>query len=247
VRIIDFDTLALQEDYRLGHDVVLRVYPVLRALGSTRDLLGTYAGAAYGVPLGDGVARMLVEGTVEAMPDTVSDAFLNTELGVATPRILGLGRLVLDLTFLDRFRNYLKTQSYLGSDSRLRGYPTQEFNGWNEIVGNLEFRSRPVELLSLQFGATAFYDVGDVFNNFDAIRPKQSVGLGLRVLFPQITRSVLRVDVAVPFMGLEVPDGAKNFMGTSLPGGVQNPQVYVTFGQALSLPGPNPPGFGLPQ
>jgi hypothetical protein len=235
LRIIDFDTLGLQEDYRLGHDAVLRVYPVMRALGSIRDVLGTYAGAAYGVPLGDGIARLLVEGTVEATPDTISDAYLNTELGVATPRILGLGRLVLDLTFLDRFRNYLNAQTYLGQDSRLRGYGVTQFNGWDEIVGNLEFRSRPVELFSLQFGATAFYDVGDVFNSFDDIRPKQSVGAGLRVLFPQITRSVLRVDLGVPFMASQVP------------GGIQNSQVYVTFGQALSLPGPNPPGVGLPQ
>jgi len=33
VRVIDFDTLALQEDYRLGHDIVARVYPSFRGSG----------------------------------------------------------------------------------------------------------------------------------------------------------------------------------------------------------------------
>jgi hypothetical protein len=47
VRVIDFDTLALQEDYRLGHDVLLRVHPSFRALGSSRDVVGLTAAAQY--------------------------------------------------------------------------------------------------------------------------------------------------------------------------------------------------------
>jgi hypothetical protein len=238
LRITDFDTLALQEDYRLGQEVYVRVYPVLRALGSSRDFLGTYASASYGVRIGDGVARVLVESTIEAQTDRISDASLNTELGVATPRILGIGRLVLDLTVLDRWRNYMNVLSYLGSDSRLRGYPTAYFYGSDVVVSNLEFRSRPVEIASLQFGATAFYDVGDAFSGFENLHPRQSAGLGLRVLFPQVTRSVLRLDVGVPFSTLPIPAGADK---------VPDVSWYVTFGQALGLPGASPPGAGLPQ
>ncbi len=35
VRMLDFETLGLQEDYRLGHEVYLRVYPMAKALGSS--------------------------------------------------------------------------------------------------------------------------------------------------------------------------------------------------------------------
>jgi hypothetical protein len=240
LRIIDFDTLALQEDYRLGHEVYLRVYPVLGPLGSTRNVIGTYASAAYGVRLGDGVARALVESTVEydadgrGTPDGkpgISDASLNTELGVASPRILGLGRLVLNVTVLDRPRNYLNALSYLGSDSLLRGYPTQAFNGADLVASNLEFRSRPVDVASLQFGAAAFYDAGDAFDSFENIRPKQSAGVGLRILLPQVTRSVFRLDFAIPLAGPHIP-------------GI--PNVFFTFGQAIGLPVPTPPGIGLP-
>jgi hypothetical protein len=239
LRIVDFDTLALQEDYRLGHEVYLRVYPVLHALGSTPDLLGTYASVAYAARLGDGVARVLVESTIEAQASSIWTGYLNTELALATPRIFGIGRLVLDMTVLDRWRDYLNVQSSLGSDTRLRGYPTQYFNGWDLVVANLEFRSRPVEIASLQFDATAFYDVGDAFKNpIDPganFQSKHDVGVGLHVLFPQLTRSVLRIDVGVPISA------------SPLPADVHSVSFYVTFGQALSLPAASPPGASLPQ
>jgi hypothetical protein len=158
---------------------------------------------------------------------------------MATPEILGAGRLVLDMTVLDRWRDYLNVQSSLGSDSRLRGYPTQYFNGWDLVVANLEFRSRPVEIASLQFDATAFYDVGDAFKNplnpNQNLQPAHDVGFGLHMLFPQVTRSVLRIDVGFPISA------------SPLPANVGPVSFYVTFGQALSLPAPSPPGASLPQ
>jgi hypothetical protein len=235
LRIVDFDTLALQEDYRLGHEAWVRVYPVFRALGSTRDLLGAYASLAYGARFGDGVARLMLESQIEAEPSGISDAFVNGEFVMATPRILGAGRLVLDMTVRDRWRNYLNIQTFLGSDSRLRGYPSQYFAGKDVAVSNLEFRTRPVELASLQFGATAFYDFGDAFNGFENLRPNHDVGVGLRVLFPQVTRSVLRLDVGFPLSA------------SPLPADVPPVAFYVTFGQALWLPASNPPGAWLPQ
>jgi hypothetical protein len=234
LRILDFDTLALQEDYRLGHEVWVRVYPVARALGSTRDLVGTYAAAAYSAPIGDGVTRVSVESLVEAAGSGVSDGSIKGEIGISSPRLLGLGRLVLGSMVLDRWRNYLNVLSFLGADSRLRGYPSQYLAGKDLVVSNLEFRSRPIELASLQFGAAAFYDVGDAFDGFENLRPKHSVGIGLRVLLPQVTRALLRLDVGVPLSA------------SPLPADVPPVAFFVTFGQALGLPSPSPPGATLP-
>ena len=44
-RVIDVDTFSLQEDFRLGHDILFKVYPVFSALGSTRTFLGLDARA----------------------------------------------------------------------------------------------------------------------------------------------------------------------------------------------------------
>ncbi|HEX3343232.1 MAG TPA: hypothetical protein VHS09_01615, partial [Polyangiaceae bacterium] len=65
VRVIDFDTLALQEDYRLGHDIVARVYPIFRALGSTRDVVGFYGAAQYSWAVRDGLFRVAFQSTTE--------------------------------------------------------------------------------------------------------------------------------------------------------------------------------------
>ncbi|HEX7603283.1 MAG TPA: hypothetical protein VF316_16810, partial [Polyangiaceae bacterium] len=223
LRVLDFDTLGLQEDARLGHDLWLRGYPVLRALGSTRDLFGFYAAAAYGVALGDGLARASVETTVEAGPDSITDASIRGGIGIVTPRI-GIGRLVFTATALNRMRNYLNVQSYLGGESLLRGYPSRYLAGKDLVAANLEYRSRPVTIASMQFGAAAFYDVGDAFDGFDHLQPKHSVGLGLRAVFPQIERAVLRFDVGFPITA------------GPLPRDVAPVSFFVAFNQAVSLP-----------
>ncbi len=71
--MFDFDTLALQEDYRLGHDVILRVYPSLRALGSSRDVYGFYGAAQFTWAVRDGIFRAAVASTTEAEPTRISD------------------------------------------------------------------------------------------------------------------------------------------------------------------------------
>jgi hypothetical protein len=225
-RVVDFDTLGLQEDNRLGHDLWLRVYPVLRALGSTRDLMGVYAAAAYSIPFHDGLARATIESTVEREPDRISDASLDGVLAVVTPRI-GFGRLVFIGTAMDRLRNYLNVKSYLGGDSLLRGYPSRFLARNDMLVANLEYRSRAVQIASIQFGAAAFIDVGDTFDSFDQIEPKHSVGLGLRMVLPQIERAVLRFDLGFP---TERP------IDPSTGQAIAPAFFFIAFHQALSLP-----------
>jgi hypothetical protein len=222
-RVLDFDTLGLQEDNRLGHDLWVRVYPVMKELGSTRGLVGVYSAAAYSVPLGDGLARASVESTVERAADSISDASLAAGLGIVTPRIV-VGRLVFAATALDRLRNYLNVRTFLGGESLLRGYPSRYLVGQDMLATNLEYRTRPVEIASIQLGAAAFYDVGDAFDDVANIHPKHSVGAGLRAVFPQVERAVLRVDFGFPVVA-----GA-------LPAGVAPMAFFIAFHQAVSLP-----------
>jgi hypothetical protein len=197
MRVLDFETLGLQEDFRLGHDAYLRVYPVSEKLGSSRTFLGTYAALQYTLKLGDGLVRGGVESSVEAEAERLSDAWVELNLRLVTPR-LGFGRLVFDAGAVNRYRNYLNRQSLLGGDGRLRGYPSGYFIGKDVVVYNLEFRSRPLEILSCQLGVAAFYDVGHVDNGWDHLHPRQSAGVGFRVLFPQLDRVVFRGDIGFP-------------------------------------------------
>jgi hypothetical protein len=222
LRVLDFETLGLQEDFRLGHDAYLRVYPITEALGSTRTFLGTYAALQYTLALGDGLVRAGVESTMEAEADHLSDAWVSVELRLVTPR-LGFGRLVFDAGALNRYRNYANRQSYLGGDGRLRGYPSSYFVGKDVIAYNLEFRSRPVEIFSCQLGGAAFYDVGHAANGWDQLRPRQSAGFGFRVLFPQLDRVVFRGDIGFP-------------LGRPLDPGVPPYTASIAFEQAFAVP-----------
>lgn len=205
IRIVDFETLGLQEDYRLGHDLLIRGYPVLKALGSTRNLFGLRAGAMYTVPFGDGFARALVDSITEAEVDRIADASLNGELRIVSPRTPA-GRLVFDVNAFNRWRNYLNRNSVLGGEDRLRGWPTRYFVGRNILAMNLEFRSRAIELAGVHIGAAAFYDVGRAFDgSFEEVRPAQSVGAGLRVVLPQIDRVIIRGDFGFPVAASGLP------------------------------------------
>lgn len=223
LRVLDFETLGLQEDFRLGHELIARLYPASADFGSSRTWLGTYGAAQYTVALGDGLARVGVESLAEFEQDRIPDAALTSFVRVVTPRFV-VGRLVADSGVLNRYRNYLNRTSILGGNGRLRGYPSNYDVGDSLVVSNLEFRSRPVEILSCQIGGALFYDVGDAFDSFSRLNIKQSVGLGFRALFPQLDRYVFRVDVGFPVSA------------TPLPSDVPPASFYVSFGQAFPMP-----------
>lgn len=222
-RVLDYETLALQEDYRLGQDLWVRVYPVTQALGSSRNFLGAYAAAQYTAKIGDGIVRGSVESTTEAEVDRLSDASVAANVHLVTPR-LGFGRLVFDGSFLDRYRNYLNRQTFLGGDSRLRGFPTSSIYGKDAVAANVEFRSLPVEILSCQLGGVVFFDSADAASAFNQLVLQHSVGFGLRMLFPQLDRVVFRADLGFP-VGTIAP----------LPSGVPVSPVsfFFTFQQAF--------------
>lgn len=227
LRVLDFEALGLQEDYRLGYDLWLRAYPALRAVGSTRNLMGLYGGVGYTVPLADGLARAYAASKVELSRPETTDGQVLAGARVVTPR-LPFGRVVLDGYVLDRFDNYLNPTLSLGGTGRLRGYQTLAFVGPNVVVSNVEVRTRPLEIFSVQVGAVAFYDVGDAFRDFQAMSLKHGAGAGLRFLLPQIERAVFRIDVGFP---LNRHDPAAE---TS---------VIAQFRQAFSMPELSSPGL----
>jgi hypothetical protein len=226
-RVLDLETMGLQEDYLLGHEVYLRTYPAAKALGSSRNLVGLYGGVAYTVPLLDGLARAYGASSIQLSSHDESDGVALAGARIVTPR-LPFGRLVLDGYVLDRFQNYLNPSAALGGTTRLRGYRTQAFVGPNVLVVNAEIRSRPVEILHVQVGAVAFYDVGDAFQRFSSMELKKGIGGGLRFAFPQIQRSVFRIDVGVPL------NPRNPYAETS---------VVARFEQAFGVPELIPPGL----
>ena len=76
----------------------------------------------------------------------------------------------------------------------------------------------------MELGAAFFYDAGDAFNGYANLHVYQSVGVGVRTLFPQLDRQVFRFDLGFPI-------GA----GATLPG-VSPVAFFLSFGQAFDMP-----------
>jgi hypothetical protein len=238
VRVVDFDTLALQEDYRLGHEVVLRVYPSFRALGSSRDVVTLFGAAQYTWALRDGLFRVAFTSDTEPQVDRISDAWVQPTMHLVTPTIPGLqSRIVVDGSFLYRWRNYLNQIYFEGGDDRIRGYPTNFLVGANVLTYNVELRTRPFEILSCQVAGVAFFDNGDAYTrNYQTF---QSVGVGMRALFPWLDRTVFRLDVGVPFERLDPSTCPGPACMRIPPYG-----LLISFGQAFGTPtiAPGVPG-----
>jgi hypothetical protein len=219
--LLEVESLGLQEDFRRGHDLLLRLYPASESVGSTRTLLGSIAALSYTLPIGDGLIRPLLGSHLEYASRNRDDALFEADLRFVSPR-LGFGRLIVDGQYLDRFRNYLNRRFTLGGDTRLRGYAVGAFQGANLVAASGELRTTSVDVLSAQVGAAAFYDVGDANDDVRAFRLKQDAGVGLRILFPEFDRIVFRAD-----WGFPLSPGFASFPGA----------FFVSFAQAFAMPG----------
>ncbi|MEO7037548.1 MAG: BamA/TamA family outer membrane protein [Polyangiaceae bacterium] len=218
--LIEVETLGLQEDFRRGHDLILRVFPASSSLGSSRSLIGSVAQFSYTFPVGDGLLRPVLGSRLEYASGNRDEALFDGELRFVSPR-LGFGRVVLDAEVLDHARNYGNSKVLLGGDNRLRGYEAGVAQGANLAVANAELRTSSIDILSAQVGAAAFYDVGDAADELRKLQLKQGAGVGLRILFPEFDRIVFRADWGIP-----LSPGYRTFPGA----------FFVSFAQAFSMP-----------
>ncbi|MBK8259579.1 MAG: hypothetical protein IPK82_43855 [Polyangiaceae bacterium] len=238
MRLLDVEKMGLQEEYQLGHNLIVRASPAFAPIRDDKSVVSLFAGASYTVPLGDGFFRGYVESQTAFEPKRISDGSVDVGARIITPRITlpstKVGRFVFDARLLHRYQNYLNDFSALGGNTRLRGYPSNLFAGKDLLAFNLEFRSRPFELLKAQLGGSLFYDVGDAFTGFDKLRIKQSVGAGVRILLPQVNRIVIRGDWGFPLTpGYRYGD-ISALSGNRI-GGFPG-ELTITFGQAFPIP-----------
>ncbi len=220
---VNSETLALQEDFsfRLGHIASLRLYPASKHVGSTYDLLGARASVSYAASIGTGYLKLAGSHNVELSSPERTAASASLALRFTSPR-MALGRFVYDARLVSYYRNdFTRGRLWVGGPDRLRGHINPAAVGDKSISYNLEFRTRPVSLYSVQLAGVLFQDVGDAFDEFGEVSLKQGVGVGLRFLIPQFDRDVFRVDLGFP-----VPFDAATGETT----------VIATFGQAFGLP-----------
>jgi hypothetical protein len=222
LRTFNLETLGLQEDFRLGHDLIAAVYP---SYGSTRNALHTFMTLALAaqetIRLRDGFVRASAAWQFDTDTNSSSDGSIAIGAYFASPQ-LGFGRLIHANWFSERYQNRRNLKYSIGGTGRLRGHDTML--GDRLLGSNLEYRTPALSCLQLQWGAVAFYDTGMAFDDWKNASPKHSIGFGVRVVIPQVERKGLRLDVAFPVGEPEhLASGAFS--------------VYFTFGQAFdSMP-----------
>ncbi|MEN9578861.1 MAG: hypothetical protein RJA70_1870 [Pseudomonadota bacterium] len=221
-RLVNYDSLGFQEDWPMGHDVYLRLYPSFAPL-SSHDAFGMFSSAAYAWPIGNGFAKVLVgsrlelgrlrEGRAAGAPRvTTLDAHHQVALHWASPTF-GVGRLVADASASYRPITTFFGYGATGGTGRLRGYNLGEFAGPGVVDTNLEFRSTPVHFFSVNAGGVLFFDAGGAFRgiereagykgagvarHFELMDSGHAAGVGVRLLAPQLDRDVFRIDVGFP-------------------------------------------------
>jgi hypothetical protein len=82
----------------------------------------------------------------------------------------------------------------LGAGGGLRGTVSGAFVGTKMVLGNFEYRTRPFNITTLLAGLVVFYDVGSAFDPAP-FTLTHTVGVGLRILVPQLNTQVIRLDL----------------------------------------------------
>ena len=199
--LTNLGTYGLSESVQLGPRLDGLIGFPLRAYGASSDGLVLHGLFSYVWSKGGALADVALEGLARLDDGSVTDQRGILRVRGATPPIAALfGRLVLRAVWDVRKHDTQQTFVSLGGQNGLRGYPAQSFYafGARKILANFEYRSQPWLLQSIHVGVVAFYDVGAVYRKLRAARFHHDVGAGLRVLFPQLNRTVFRLDLGVP-------------------------------------------------
>lgn len=216
VRLKNIQTFALSEDYRVGPRLYLEVRTASRAFGLPSDFVELYANYEHPhyhhdnlVDYGASISGRVQYETAQAAGFTspLVNQTLTAYVREITPR-LGFFRLHIAGVLQLRARDLNNTRLTLGSDSGLRGFGARAFQGNSLYRINVEARTMALNLWTIHIGGVLYYDAGDTPDHLDgytrmgervATTLHQNVGIGLRILFPQFNRDVLRLDLGFPF------------------------------------------------
>ena len=69
------------------------------------------------------------------------------------------------------------------------------------MLGHLEIRTAPLEILTQYIGLVAFFDAGTIFDEGESPPFLSDVGVGIRWVAPQLQRIAYRLDYAFPTSG----------------------------------------------
>lgn len=195
----NISTFALSEDFQLGHSVLLVARWADPAFFSPQRFVELGASLRYRWLLGDDLLTVTAAGAARHVPGATGTGRMGPwvskrvalELNNISPMV-GVGRFAFRALVDLREDDLDNRMLLLGGGNGLRGVAAEALSGRNQLLFNLEYRTRPLELLTLHAGLVAFWDAGTAFDTNPAL--VHTVGLGLRLLFPQFDVEPVRID-----------------------------------------------------
>lgn len=206
---------ATTEDFSLGGEFSARVSGAVDLNTPSQQFMTFSTSFFYRWQWGNNLFSVSTDGSARWQPRSNEVAlrgpWSNLQWSVSARNIsplLWIGRIHAQTLLVLRGLSIDRNFSSLGSEQGLRGYLSGQFIGENMFRVNVEYRTLPLNLWTFHVGLVLFYDGGALWGGSDPNRPeeslpflyRQSVGLGLRGLFPQFSKSVIRLDVGFPLV-----------------------------------------------
>lgn len=196
----DLDTFGLSEDRQLGLFGLLRVRAAPALAPNLSGFVEAGATARYRLLCRDDLLALSAAAAVRFVPGAegtgLEGPWVNrrvaAELYNASPRLLGLGRLVARIAYQAKGDDLDRQPFLLGGDSGLRGAPAGLLDGTQLLFANVELRTPALELKTVHVGGVLFWDAGTAVPASGPL--VQTVGAGLRILLPQLNVQPIRID-----------------------------------------------------
>ncbi|MDB4986542.1 MAG: hypothetical protein JWN04_1720 [Myxococcaceae bacterium] len=198
VRFQNLATFGQTENVRVGPHATFTSRLPLRAFGSNTNSYVFSSNVGYVLAPGGFLLETRVSGQARYEKQRSVDQRLDALVRGATPVLFGLFRFVSRVTWTARRYDTARTFVGLGASDGLRGYTSNRINGTgaSSLLANFELRTVPIAWQAVQVGGVLFYDTGTVYDALNELRMHHAVGIGLRVLFPQLNRTPFSLDAA---------------------------------------------------
>jgi len=204
----NIDTFALSEDTPIGHRLVFQ----LRWTPGFFPQEGYLEGGAslrYRLYAKDDLATLTLAASARFVPgNTDIPSLVNRRVAaelVNYSPLIGIGRIAFR-GLVDVFSEDLNHRFFLlGGGNGLRGTSPEVLSGTKRVLFNLEYRTLPLEFYTLHAGLVVFYDAGSAFSDSTSFRNNftQTLGIGLRTLFPQFDVETFRIDFGYVVRGVQ--------------------------------------------
>lgn len=201
----DVDSYSLSEDFQMGHRVTAELRYAPPVFASAAHYLEAGLTARYRWHPGDSLTTVSAAGAIRrALGEggRWTNRHWALEVEEVSPRVLGgrfVARGVVDINIDDLWDRV----TLLGGGNGLRGAKPDAYSGKRMVLLNVEYRSAPLVIRTLHVGGVLFWDAGSAYD--DSPRLVHSVGVGLRLLFPQFNRFPFRLDFGYVLNGDRPP------------------------------------------